>query len=46
MKSDKQQELWLLEMSDQPRHTGPRKAALWAAIAAVGATTVSLVSGS
>jgi hypothetical protein len=46
MKTDKEQELWLLEMSDQPRHTGPRKAALWAAIAAVGATTVSLVSGS
>ena len=45
MKSDKEQELWLLEMSGQPRQDGPRKAAFLAAIAAVGVTTASLVSG-
>ncbi len=45
MKSDKEQELWLLEMSGHPRQDGPRKAAFLAAIAAVGATTASLVSG-
>ncbi|MEO9876773.1 MAG: hypothetical protein ABJM26_22110 [Anderseniella sp.] len=46
MKTDKEQELWLLAMSDQPRQTGSQKFAVWAAIAAVGATTATLVSGS
>ena len=46
MKSEKEQELWLLEMSDQPAPAAPQKLAAWAAIAAIGVTTVSLVSGS
>jgi len=45
MKSDKERELWLLEMSDQPRGNGSKKVAVLAAVAAVGATTASLVSG-
>jgi hypothetical protein len=45
MKTDKEQELWLLAMSDQPRYAGSQKLAVWAAIAAVGVTTASLVSG-
>lgn len=46
MKTDKEQELWLLAMSDQPAHAGSQKFAVWAAIAAVGVTTASLVAGS
>ncbi len=45
MKTDKERELWLLEMADQPRGNGSKKAAILAAIAAVGATTASLVAG-
>ncbi|MGI9512604.1 MAG: hypothetical protein ACR2OL_06865 [Anderseniella sp.] len=46
MKTDKEQELWLKVMSDQSRRTGSPKLAVIAAVAAVGATTVTLVSGS
>ncbi|MEM7635529.1 MAG: hypothetical protein AAF299_13270 [Pseudomonadota bacterium] len=46
MKTDKEQELWLLSMSDQPAHGGSQKLAVWAALAAVGVTTASLVAGS
>ncbi|MEM9473546.1 MAG: hypothetical protein AAGA00_16450 [Pseudomonadota bacterium] len=46
MKTEKEQQLWLQAMSDQSRQTGAPKLAVWAAVAAVGATTATLVSGS
>lgn len=55
MKTDKEQELWLLAMSDNQAGDGngldttgvkSGKFAKWAAITAVGVTTATLISGS
>lgn len=44
MKTDKEQELWVRAMSDQSRQAGAPKLAVVAAVAAVGATTATLIS--